>query len=168
MSQELLQNLIIWAPTLLFALSLLFYFLVGIIRGLRKSVILLIHATVSIAICATIFFLIVKSENVDATMVNIVNYILGFFDMSVQGLLGVSEELGTARDIILDFVLNNMSSEEVFYYVIVDAGAYISTIVELIYRMVLFLVLGVFHFILVGFLNLIYTIFYPVRRYHLF
>ena len=164
MSEELLKSLIIWAPTLLMVLSLLFYFLVGIIRGFRKSVILLIHAAVSIGICATIFFLIVKSENIDATMVNIANYILGFFNMSVQGLLGVSEELGTIKDIILDFVLNNMSNEEVFYYVVVDAGAYISTLVEMIYRIVLFIILFVFHIFMMGFLHFIYTIFYPVRR----
>lgn len=164
MSEELLKSLIIWAPTLLMVLSLLFYFLVGIIRGFRKSVILLIHAAVSIGICATIFFLIVKSENIDATMVNIANYILGFFNMSVQGLLGVSEELGTIKDIILDFVLNNMSNEEVFYYVVIDAGAYISTLVEMIYRIVLFIILFVFHIFMMGFLHFIYTIFYPVRR----
>lgn len=165
MSEELIKSLIIWAPTLLFVLSLLFYFLVGLIRGFRKSVILLIHAAVSLGICATIFFLIVNSENMDVTMVSIVNYVLDSFGMSsVQGMLGVSEELNSAKDIAVHFILNGMSNEEVFYYVIVDAGAYISTIAELLYRMVLFIVLFILHIFMVGFLNLIYTIFYPVRR----
>ena len=164
MSEELIKSLIIWAPTILFVLSLLFYFLVGIIRGLRKSVILLIHATVSLGICATIFFLIVRSENMDETMVSIVNYVLQYLGTSIQKILGVSEELGSAKDIILDFVLSNMTGEELYYYVIVDAGAYISTLVELIYRMALFIILGILHLFLMGFLNFIYMIFYPVRR----
>ena len=37
MSEELIKSLIMWGPTLLMVLSLLFYFLVGIIRGLRKN-----------------------------------------------------------------------------------------------------------------------------------
>ena len=129
MSEDLLKILIAWAPTFLFILSLLFYFVVGVIRGLRKSVIFLIHASISIAICAGIFFAITNSKDIDVTMVSLVNYVLSFFDMSVQGLLGVSEELKSVKDIILDILLSNMSSEEVFYYVIVDSGAYISTLV---------------------------------------
>ena len=164
MSEDLLKILIAWAPTFLFILSLLFYFVVGVIRGLRKSVIFLIHAGISIAICAGIFFAITNSKDIDVTMVSLVNYILSFFDMSVQGLLGVSEELKSVKDIILDILLSNMSSEEVFYYVIVDSGAYISTLVEMIYRIALFIVLFILHIFIMGFLKLTYVIFYPVRR----
>ena len=164
MSQELIKSLIVWGPTLLFLLVLGFYFLVGVIRGLRKSVILLIHATASMTICIIIFFCIVNSENIDQTMVSLINYILNMFGTSIQSILGVSEELTSVKDIILEMILSNMSQEEVFYYVIVDAGAYLSALIELIYRMVLFIVLGVLHLLLVGFLNIIYHIFYPVRR----
>lgn len=164
MSQELIKSLIVWGPTLLFLLVLGFYFLVGVIRGLRKSVILLIHATASMTICIIIFFSIVNSENIDQTMVSLINYILNMFGTSIQSILGVSEELTSVKDIILEMLLSSMSQEEVFYYVIVDAGAYLSALIELIYRMVLFIVLGVLHLLLVGFLNIIYHIFYPVRR----
>lgn len=164
MSQELIKSLIVWGPTILFLLVLGFYFLVGVLRGLRKSVILLIHATASMTICIIIFFSIVNSESIDQTMVGLINYILNMFGTSVQQIIGVSEELTSVKDIILELILSSMTEEEVFYYVIVDAGAYISALIELVYRMVLFIVLGIFHLFLVGLLNIIYHIFYPVRR----
>ena len=92
MTKEFIESLIIWGPTILFALSLGFYFLAGVLRGLRKSVIFLIHTTASMALFVILFFSIVNSENVDVTMVNIVNYVMNLFGTSVQNVLGVSEE----------------------------------------------------------------------------
>ena len=113
MSQELIKSLIIWGPTLLFLLVLGFYFLVGVLRGLRKSVILLIHATASMIVCIIIFFSIVNSENIDQTMVSLINYILNIFGTSVQNILGASEELTSVKDIALDLLLKTTSEENV-------------------------------------------------------
>ena len=164
MTQELLKILITWAPTLLFILVLIFYFLVGVIRGLRKSVIFLIHATFSLVVCAVIFFSIVNSEYMDQIMVTLINYIMNLFGTSVQDLLGCSKEILSLKEMVLDLVLRNTSSEHIFYYIVIDAGVYLSTIIEMIYRIILFVALGILHLIMVFLLSIIYHIFYPVRR----
>ena len=50
------------------------------------------------------------------------------------------------------------------YHLITDNGAYIATIIEMVYRILLGIILSVVYFVLLTILKLIYAIFYPVRR----
>ena len=164
MNHEIIQKLIPWIPTMLFALSLLFYFLMGLIRGFRKSVIFFIHATISFAICLIIFFSIVNSEDVDKTMFSLVNAVMKPFGMSITDVVGGSSEVESLRELLLYFVKSNMGEEELIYYLLVDTSGYISALVEMLYRISLSIVLSILYILIIFILTIIYHIFYPVRR----
>ena len=131
MRHDIIQNLIPWIPTMCFFLSLLGYFLMGIIRGFRKSVIFFIHAGISFAICLIIFFSIVNSENVDKTMYSLVNGGLKLAGTSIPGLLGKPNvEFESLRDLLGYLIRSSMGEEALIYYLFIDTSGYIFAVVE--------------------------------------
>ena len=73
MPKELLELLIRWSPTILFVLIILSAFLLGIIRGFRKSAILFIHMLVIGSICIGVYIWLVQSPQLDEKIVSLVN-----------------------------------------------------------------------------------------------
>lgn len=163
-NRETFGLLIAWLPTLIFLFFLFIAIIAGMIRGFRKSMILFIHMLIAGGICLGIFLFIVNTPEMDASIVKFVNDILGKFNMSIQGMLGVSSSYESLHQMIMYFITSNMDEGDLAYHLIVDNGAYIATIVEMVYRIVLATLLSAIYVILLIILRLIYAIFYPVKR----
>lgn len=155
---------ITWLPTVLFLFGVLFAILVGLARGFRKSVILFIHMVVAAGLCLAVFLFIVNRPDMDGMIVSLVNQILGKFGYSIQELLSVSSSNTTLHSMLLEMIKSNMSQDEIIYHIVNDNGAYIATIVEMAYRLVLFFGLSIVYTILLIIMKFIYWIFYPVSR----
>lgn len=164
MSESMLRFLIIWGPTFLFIVIVLCGFLWGLVRGFRKSFILFIHMLVAFIACLTVFLCLVKSQNFDLHLVNTINHILGQFGNSLQGFLGVDEGYHTLHEMLLAKIVMDMDEQSLMYYLVSDNAAYIYTLVEMAYRIVLFILVGILYLLLIFIFYLIYLIAYPVRR----
>ena len=164
MSESMLRFLIVWGPTFLFILIVLFGFIVGLIRGFRKSFILFIQMLVAFVICLTVFLCLVRSPNFDQTLVNTSNRILSKFNNSLQGVIGVDEAYHTLHEMLLAKIVMGMDEQSIMYYLVLDNAAYIYTIVDMAYRLILFILVSILYSLLVFLFYLIYLIAYPVRR----
>lgn len=165
MTENVLKLLIGWAPTILFALIILIGIIVGVVRGLRKSLILFFHMLAVGALCIGFYIWLFNQPNMDQMMVKATNTVLGWFNMNLQSLLGVDSSLVTMKDIILEKVLSLMSDQQLLETILIaENTVYIATLVEMLYRIILFIVVGVLFYLILGLLYLIYLIFYPVRR----
>ncbi len=156
---------IIWGPTLLFIFMLIIGFLIGIMRGFRKSLILFFHMLGAFTICLTIYLILVNNATIDYSLVSFSNkWISKFSDNTLQGLLQVDESISSLREILLQKVVSSMSEEDLMYYLVVDNAAYIYAIAEMIYRTILFVLIAMLYFYVIFILYIIYLIAYPVRR----
>lgn len=158
-----LDLIIKYFPSVLFILIVLSAGLYGIFRGARKSIILFINAILSLAICLTLFFIFVKSEAVDRMLLTIINNIMGS-DTALQEALEINTECNTLRACILDFIPRQMNFMDGLELIVRENGAYLSTLVDLVYRIIFGIVLYIVYLVLVFILYLIYFIFYPERR----
>ncbi|MDE5867650.1 MAG: hypothetical protein K2H02_01760, partial [Anaeroplasmataceae bacterium] len=141
MNESLLRFLIVWGPTLLFVLIVLGGFVWGLVRGFRKSLILFIHMIVAFTVCLIVFLCMAQNKNLDSSMVNFTNNIIGKFSSnSIQDILQVDSSLSTMRDILFAKIVSNMSEESLMYYLVVDNAAYIYTLVDVAYHLILFIV----------------------------
>lgn len=161
---DMINMIIAWAPTLLFLLIVLFSFLVGLIRGFRKSLILLIQALCAATVCLVLFFLCTRSEKMDATLLVILNNILGG-EGAFQELLSVSSECSTIKEVLIEYIPSAVDMGEGMTLVIKENGQYLLTIVNLVYNIAFALVFSIVYLVLVFLLYIIYLIFYPQRRY---
>ena len=162
---DMINMIISWAPTLLFLLFIVFSFLTGLMRGLRKSLILLYHALGAAIVCIVLFFLCTRSEQMDATLLVLVNKIMGS-EAALQNMLKVSAECATIREVIMEVIYTSMAgSGEGIVLILKENGAYFLTIIDLVYNIVFALVFSIVYLVLVFILYIIYFIFYPQRRY---
>ena len=147
---------IAWVPTILFVLIVLIATLRGLRRGLRKSLILALHATCAGALCVAFFFIMVCVEDVDAGTLNVVNLLMGG-EGSLQRALGVSESCATLKGVLAE-------------YICVLAGIdgitpYVYTLVDMAYR-IIFAVLSLLIFFVIDFiLYIVYVLCYSQRKY---
>lgn len=155
-----------WIPSFIFILAVLGGFLVGMIRGFRKSTILLIQATVAFGICVIIYFCIVNSSKLDSNMLKLTNTILAKANQApLQELLGVSLECESISDVLLEYIPRQMDFGDGFKLVVYENGQYLKTIVDLVYHMLVALALYVVYFVLVFIFYIVYLIFYSEGKY---
>ena len=158
---RIIDFLIKWLPTILFVITVTFSTLVNAKRGLRKSLILLIQAVVACVVCTVFYYVCVTSEEVDKAVLGIINQIIG--GNTLQGLLGVSEECSTVRQIISEWLPKVMGGD---MQILLSANPeYIVTLVDMVFRIVFALVASILYLILVFLFYIIYFIAYPERRY---
>ena len=161
---EIINMVIAWAPTALFLFIILWDFLYGLCRGLRKSIILLIQAAVAATICITLFLICTRSAQMDGLLLNAVNYFMGS-DTALQEALNVNVECSTMKEVLIEYIPNAVDFGEGMNLVIEENGNYLLTIVNLAYNIIFALIFLIVYYLLVFFLFLIYLIFYPQRRY---
>lgn len=159
-----LDSLIKYLPSLLFIFAVIGAGLFGVIRGARKSIILLIHALISFVICFVLFLIFVKSKGFDKLLLNMINSIIGS-KTGLQDLLEIDQSCETLRECILDFIPRQMNFMDGLELIIRDNGAYLSTIVDVIYRIVFGLILYVLYLLLVFIFYILYFLFYSERKY---
>ena len=150
-------------PTLLFILILLWAFLIGLKRGFRKSVILLIQALVAFIIALTFYLIIVNMKASDEMIVNITNNFMGAGGLQRQ--LGVSEANTTLTDILTELIIKNVDYGVGVQLALEENANYLHTLVSFAYHVVFFFVALLLYDILLFLFYLIYVIFYPERRH---
>lgn len=166
MNTEWIRIIFAWGPTVLFLIGILSAVLLGMVRGLRKSSILFLHAGIAFLICIITYLILINMDSLDEKIVGLTNSILGKFTAnSLQNLMGVSEDATTLTQILVEFIPKNFSFGNGFQLIIQDNGAYLATLVNITYHIILALLLYIVYFILLLFMYILYFIFYPERRY---
>ena len=160
---EFVKKLIIFAPTILFCLILLWEILSGLRRGLRKSVILFINMALALTISIVIFE-IMFGGNLDTKIVGRADFILGLFNKSLQDLFNTSESYTKLSEYLYVFITNNMKE---FVFTEADlltslslAMALAQSIVKIIGLIFVLLMYGIFKFIF----YIVYLIFFKEGR----
>lgn len=165
MIMDLTKFLIVWGPTLLFIIIVCLGILLGCWRGFRKSLILFIHMLVIGIGCLILFLCLVNDANLDAKIVSLSNSILvNFNGSSLQELLQVDESYTTLHQMLTYKLIANLDSQQINYWLILDNMAYINTLVDMAYHLILALLCLILYLNLIFFMYIIYLIFYPIRR----
>jgi|GEM_PF-1916062 len=155
-----------WVPTITFAFAILGGFMMGFIRGFRKSTILLIHAAGAFLVCLIIYLCLVNSDKLDHNMLKLVNFILSKAGQgSLQSVLNVNEECSSITEILIEFIPKQMGFGDGFQLIMYENGAYLKTIVDLVYHIILALILLIVYVFIVFILYIIYLFAYSERKY---
>ena len=154
------QNLLVWAPTILFGLILLFQMLSGLRRGLRKSTILFINFWIALGLAVLVFFIFFKGD-FDRNIVKI----LGTFNVNLQSILKTSQSYDVFSGYVKEFIeaqesfkqyTANLSSEE--------AMNVLRVFTEMGLRIAMFVVCLIIFFLLKFILYIFYLIFFKEGR----
>jgi len=157
--EAILKILIVWGPAIFAILALTIGFLIGFRRGMKKSLIMLIHAVACFSICFLLFFILVENRDFDKFLLDTVNKMIGV-ESGLEKLLGVSTECETIREVMIEYIPTQLSFMDGLELILKDNGAYLLTIVELIYRIILAIILDILYLILLLNVYVIYLIFY--------
>ena len=161
---KLIELLIAWGPTVLFILIVLGSILTGLNRGARKSLISVLHSLICFTICLTLFLTLVNSQWLDENLLDIINMIMGG-EGALQRQLQVSEELTTLRGVILEYIPKSMQFQQGIELILKDNGAYLLTLVDMVYRVGFSLILYVLYLVLKFICYIIYLIFYSEGKH---
>ena len=163
-----MMNFLIWyVPTILFALIFVTGLLMGLKRGFRKSVILAIHATVAFIICLVAYIIIVNDKATDSNIVSLVNNFMGEQGLQ-RAVLGQGDytDVTTLTGIITQFILKQQTIDQGIALMLTDDGVYLASLVYQVYRLIFAIIFIFLYLILVFILYLVYFFFYPDRRYY--
>ena len=154
---------IAYFPTIMFFLVILLTMLVSFLRGIRKTRISIVHSLIAFTICLILFIALVEDKNVDAFLLNVTNSIVGKGGM--QRIFGVSEDCLTFREIFIEFIPKQLNFMDGIALIAKDNGKYLSSLVDVSYRLVFGIVLYFVYWIFRFILWIIYLIFYNERKY---
>lgn len=161
--QGLIRFGIAWLPTIIFLIAVLLSTLTGISRGLRKSLIFLLHAVIAAGLCIGVYFFCITSPAVDKFLLDAVNLFMG--ENGLQSKLGVSSECVNLREVLLEYFNNFLEDKNEIGILIQANGAYILALINMIYRIAFAFVLFFVYQFLKFILYIIYLIFYSERKY---
>ena len=159
----IIDLIVSYGPTALFLLIIFISTLAGLIRGLRKSLILATHAVCSATLCIILFFLLTRSELVDHYLLLMIDSVMG--EGYLQNVLGVSGEFETVKQILVQAIPNYLDYGSSISILLEENSAYIYTLVDLVYNIAFAIVLLLVYYVLIFLLYIIYLIFYPERRF---
>ena len=162
-SLEFIDFAISWGPTILFAAIVLFSTWVGTLRGLRKSLVLLLQATLAGVFWIIFYFVSIKSQNADKILLKAVNLFMG--DGGLQAALGVGSEAETLRQVLVEFIPRAFGADSQIGMLIAENGAYLYTLADMAIHVVFATVYYIFYLVTVFLLYLVYHIFYSERKY---
>lgn len=161
---EYLDDLISWVPTTGFILIILGAMFSGFMRGYRKSMIFLIHSLIAACICVVLYFILKDNTKVDELILKVVNFFMGS-GTALQDKLNVSAKCTSIKEILLEYIPENMNFVDGLSLILKDNGAYILTLIDLAYSIIFALVLYLLYLILIGIMALMYHLFYSDRKY---
>ena len=159
---ETIDTLIKIVPTLLFVFIVLISFLVGFCRGLRKSAIILSHKAITGIILFAIYLFLVETNAGDKFVLDAINLILG--ENGLQMSLGVSTNSIYLREVIVEFLIDQLGVNNGIKLILLDNGIYLQTLVNLIYHILLAIVFLVLYLVIVFILRITYWLFYSERK----
>ena len=161
--EKAIQFAVAWLPTILFVLLVLFGFLRGLRRGLRKSTILFIHSLVALSICLILYAILINNEAVDASLLKLVNAIMGS-PTALQDNLGVSNSLTTLKGVLTEYIPKALESSG-YADLVRENAPYVLALVLLAYHIVFAIVLFFVYKILLFLFYIVYLIFYSERKH---
>ena len=150
-------------PTIIFFLIILLTALVSFIRGIRKTRISIVHSLIAFTICLILFIALVEDKNVDMFLLKFANMIVG--EGGMQRIFGVSQDCISFREIFIEFIPKQLNFMDGIALIAKDNGKYLSSLVDVSYRLVFGIVLYFVYWVLRFLLWIIYLIFYNERRY---
>ena len=159
---DLVTFLVKWVPTVLFTATVLLSTLIGLKRGLRKSLILLVHEVVIAAACITAYAVLVKLPAVDGFVLKLVDFFMGG-DGSLASALGVSTHCGGIKEVFVEWLPTVIKGD--FAILLGESKAYIYTLADLLYHVAFALVLYILFLVLDFIMYIIYLCFYSERKY---
>lgn len=161
---DLITFAIRWLPTALFVLTVLIATLFGIWRGLRKSLILALHATVAGALCVAFFFIMVSVKEVDSGMLAFVNFFMGG-EGALQRAIGVPESCSTLKEVIANALPLLVEEGSDIALILKENAAYLYTLVDMAFRIIIAVLSYIVYLSLVFFMYLLYHLCYSQRKY---
>lgn len=159
----LINFLVKWVPTVLFAATVVFATLFGALWGLRKSLIFLLHAVITGALCIILYAVLINVKEVDGFLLNVVDFFMGGKG-SLRRSLGVTAECAGLKDVFVEWLPTVIPDNSVGI-MLGDSKAYIYTLADLICHVAFALVLYVLYLILNIILYIIYHCCYSERKY---
>lgn len=159
---DLVAFLVKWVPTVLFTATVLIATLVGLKRGLRKSLILLAHEVVIAAVCIIAYVVLVKLPAVDRFVLNLVDLFMGGKG-SLASALGVKTECSGIKQVFVEWLPTIISGD--FAIMLGESKAYIYTLADLLYHVAFALVLYIVFLILDFIMYIVYLCCYSERKY---
>ena len=152
-----------WLPTIIFFIMIVVYTLVGVRRGLRKSLILVLHSVIIGSVCLGLFFFCATSTVFDKALLNLVNLFMG--KGGLQSSLGVSGDSETLRQVLIEYFNNIAVGWGDFGIILGSTSAYVLTLVNMVYRIVFAIVFFLIYELLIFIMYLIYLGCYSERKY---
>ncbi|MCM1437719.1 MAG: hypothetical protein NC131_00710 [Roseburia sp.] len=159
---DLAAFLVKWVPTVLFTATVLIATLIGVKRGLRKSLILLAHEVGLAALCITAYAVLVNLPAVDGFTLKLVNFFMGGSG-SLQRSLGVTAQCSGIKEVFVEWLPTVLSGD--INIMLSESKAYIFTLADLIYHVAFALVLFILYLLLDFIMYIIYLCCYSERKY---
>jgi len=153
-----------WLPTVLFVFIVMTATFINAKRGLRKSLILALHAVCAGAVAVAFFFIMVGIEEVDAGVLNFINFFMGG-EGALQRALGVDESLTTFKEVLAAYVPVMFGADSDIGIILQDNTAYIYTVVDMVFRIVIAVFALLIHLSLEFILYIVYILCYSQRKY---
>ena len=154
---------IAWLPTIIFLIGVILSTLVGVRRGLRKSLILMLHAVLAAGVCLGLYFFCVTSPAVDRMLLKLINVFMG--SGGLQSQLGVRADCTTLREVFMELFSSYAVGWGEFGILLGDSSAYVLTLVNMAYHLAFAVVFFLIYKLLLFILYIIYLIFYSERKY---
>lgn len=151
-----------WIPTVLFTVTVLVSTLVGLKRGLRKSLILLAHEAAVAAVCITVYAVLIKLPAVDRFALKAVDLFMGG-NGSLVAALGVNKSCDGIKEVFVEWLPTVINGD--FAIMLGESKAYIYTLADLIYRVAFALLMYIVFLILDFIMYIIYHCCYSERKY---
>ncbi len=166
MNDGLIHFLIMWVPSLLFIFIIVTAIIWGMIRGFRKSLILAIQAAIIFIACIIIYITVVNIEQLDSKMYNNINHVLNSMGVNdLPTILSIDAKCNGLKDVIAQLIIKNVDYGTGFELVVKENGAYLATIVNIVYHILFAFLIYYLYLFLIFIMYIIYIIFYPERRY---
>ena len=161
---QLIEFAIIYLPTILFLFVVSISILLSALRGIRKTSIFLLHGVIAFTICIILFIALVDLKEVDAFILKTVNSIAGN-ESYMQNLFGSSSDCQTFREIFIEFIPKTLNFMDGLALIARENGKYLSSLVDVAYRLAFGIVLYFLYWILKFLMWIIYIIFFNERKY---
>ncbi|MDE7300741.1 MAG: hypothetical protein K2N47_01080, partial [Clostridia bacterium] len=159
----LVDVLVRWAPTVLFTVIILLTTLIGSLRGLRKSLILLLHEVVIGIVCIAVFFVCVNLPAVDEFMLQLVDWFMGGTG-ALQKAVGVTAPCTGLKEVFVIW-LPELLKDTGLSVMLQESSAYIYTLADMCYHIAFAAILTVVYLILDFILYIVYLGCYSERKY---
>ncbi len=153
-----------WGPTILFVLIVMTATFINAKRGLRKSLILALHAVCAGAVAVAFFFIMVSIKEVDAGLLNFLNFFMGG-DGALQRALGVDESLTTFKEVLAAYIPVIVGADGDIGIILQENTAYIYTVVDMVFRLVIAIFALLIQLSLEFILYIVYHLCYSQRKY---